>query len=98
MISTFKVATSFSRYSDSELEQKAQHVLTNLTNNASYASPTPALADVQAALTAFTTALANQPNQGKQGTIVKNQKRELLEDMLAQLALYVQFLHAHSHK
>src|SRR3954453_20521100 len=88
----FKIATGFARYTDNNLAEKAQHIVNSLTGNAAYPAPNPELPDVQAAIDLFTTALANQANTGKQGTLVKNQRRDVLEQLLSDLALYVQTL------
>ncbi len=85
-----KIATNFSRYTDNSLAEKAQHIVNSLTGNTAYPTPEPTLATVQTAIDSFTTALANQANMGKQGTLVKNQQRDALEQLLNQLGLYVQ--------
>lgn len=85
-----KIATGFGRYTDSELAEKAQHIVNSLTGNAAYPTPAPTLATVQSAVDLFTTALANQASMGKQGTLIKNQRRQELEQLLNTLALYVQ--------
>ncbi len=85
-----KISTSFGKYADADLATKAQHIVTSLTGNAAYPTPVPALTAVQTATDNFTTALANMGDGGKQTTLIKNQARQTLEQLLNQLALYVQ--------
>src|SRR5689334_15925774 len=85
-----KISTSFGRYSEGDLAEKAQHIINSITGNAAYPTPAPTLATVQTALDLFNTALANQGTMGKQGTLIKNQRRAELEQLLNTLALYVQ--------
>ena len=85
-----KVVTRFARYKDADLEQKAQHILVSLTGNANFPNPTPALADFQTAITNYAAALEKAQDGTKQDTALKNQARDVLENLIAQLALYVQ--------
>ncbi len=89
-MNTPKVVTRFARYKDADLEQKAQHILTSLTGNAHFPTPTPALTELQAAITAYSTALEKAMDGTKQDTAVKNQARDVLETVISKLALYVQ--------
>jgi len=57
--------------SDDKLVKDVQSAITGLTDNANFPKPTPALADVTAALTAFTVALAETVNGGKEMTSIK---------------------------
>lgn len=84
-----KIATSFSRYTDSGIAEKAQHIINSMTTNAHYPTPAPSLESVQAAVDSFTDSLANM-GTGRQATLIKNQLREALEELLYTLALYVQ--------
>src|SRR5689334_2230433 len=85
-----KVATSFGRYSDGGLAEKAQHIINSMDGNAAYPTPVPAITDIQSLVDSYVTALANLGNTGKQGTLIKDQFRESLEELLNTLALYVQ--------
>jgi len=85
-----KVATSFGRYSDGSLAEKAQHIINSMDGNAAYPTPVPAITDIQSLVDSYVTALANLGNTGKQGTLIKDQFRESLEELLNTLALYVQ--------
>jgi hypothetical protein len=90
MIMIAKVATSFGRYSDGGLAEKAQHIINSMDGNAAYPTPVPAITDIQSLVDSYVTALANLGNTGKQGTLIKDQFRESLEELLNTLALYVQ--------
>ena len=85
-----KIATGFGRYTDGDLAEKAQHIINSMQNNPSYPAPVPVLTSVQELLDSYNDALADLGKTGKQGTLIKNQLRESLEDLLDTLALYVQ--------
>lgn len=85
-----KVITGFSRYSDGDLSIKAKHIVTSLTGNSNYATPTPTLSAVSNAITAFDSATEAAVDGDKQSTALKKQKREELEALLNNLSLYVQ--------
>ena len=87
---TTKVVTSFQRYKDTDLNQKAQHIVDSLTGNAHFPTPIPTLADVQTSITAYAAALAKAIDGSKQDTVLKNQARDMVETLLGKLALYVQ--------
>jgi hypothetical protein len=75
--------------SDARLVTSAETIVTSMTNNADYPTPSPALAVVKAAVDAFTVAIANAVNGGTDLTAIKNAKRNELVALLRQLALYV---------
>ena len=89
-MSTTKVLIGFSNYKDTDLDQKAQHILQSLTGNANFPAPTPTLADLQTAITAYSNALAKAMDGSKQDTVLKNQARVTLEELLHNLGMYVQ--------
>lgn len=68
---------------------KVNNIVTAMTGNASYPTPTPALATVTAAEEAFTVALAEAADGGKEKTAVKNARRAELIAPLRQLSAYV---------
>ena len=76
--------------SDAQLVKDAQTIVTSMTNNASYATPSPALASVTTAINDFSVAIYNAADGGKTLTILKNQKRAALSALLRLLASYVQ--------
>ena len=75
--------------SDEKLAKDVQSAITGLTENPNFPKPTPSLADLTAALTAFTVALADTVNGGKEMTSIKNTKRAELASLMRQLASYV---------
>jgi hypothetical protein len=76
-------------HGDDQLIGDTQAVINGLTNNPSFATPVPALADVSTALAAFTTAVADAVNGGKEQTAAKKARRAELAALLRQLASYV---------
>ena len=87
-----KIKFSFSRYTDSELETKAEFILQSMTGNPNFPNPIPTLADLQIALTVYSAALVNAENRSNQTVVDKNQARLVLEGLLGQLAMYVMYL------
>lgn len=85
-----KIVTSFSRYRDTDLENKARAILTSLSGNGNFASPQPPLNELQTALDSYSAALSRTENGGKLETVAKNETRQKLEDVLYRLALYVE--------
>ncbi len=75
--------------SDAELIKSTHIILAAMTDNPSYPNPTPGLDIVTAALSEFTTAVANAADGGMTLTAIKNQKREALAALLRNLASYV---------
>jgi hypothetical protein len=65
-------------------------VLTMMTGNVSYLTPSPSLTVTTAALNGFSTALANAADGGLTLTSIKNDKRADLVALLRELANYVQ--------
>src|SRR5690349_12521515 len=76
--------------SDGKLIIDVSGILAAMKDNASFTSPSPSLADVTAALDAFSVALAAAKDGGKTLTAVKKEKRKALVTLLRQLASYVQ--------
>lgn len=85
-----KAAIGFlSTASDAELIARTQDVLVGMTGNTNFATPTPTLAMIKTALDAFSTALAEAANGGRQLTAVKNAKRAELVSLMKQLGSYL---------
>ncbi len=80
---------SFSRYSDGALESKTHSIISSMTANANFPTPVPAIADVQAAATAFATALVKAGTGNRMDVADKNAKRETLIGLLRTLGTYV---------
>ncbi|WP_199140473.1 hypothetical protein [Pedobacter sp. ASV12] len=85
-----KIVTSFNRYRDTDLENKARTILTSLTSNGNFANPTPSLNELQTALDNYSAALSRTENGGRLETTAKNESRQKLEDVLYRLSLYVE--------
>ena len=87
---TIKPAISFiAQDSDPQLITDTQTILTAMTGNAAYPTPTPTLAAITTALKEFSDALANAADAGKQATLIKKQKRATLDALLRELAIYL---------
>jgi hypothetical protein len=88
---TIKPSIQFLNYdSDSLLVTKAGGIVTGLTDNPHYLTPSPTLAPVQTALDEFITSVSDAVNGGVTLTSIKNDKRAVLVALLRQLANYVQ--------
>ena len=85
-----RVLLGFSSAGDHQLEDTAGAVIKGITGNATYPTPPVTPANLQTALTAFTTAIAAQEQGGPAATADKNNKRDALIDLLRQEAAYVQ--------
>ena len=85
-----RVLLGFSGAPDHTLEETASAVLQKLYGNALYPSPPVTQAALQAALTAFSAAIAAAAQGGPTQTADKTSKRDLLIGLLRQLAAYVQ--------
>jgi hypothetical protein len=75
--------------SDAQLATDSQTIVTSMTGNTDYPTPSPTLAVVQAAVDAFNVAIANAANGGTELTATKNAKRNELAALLRQLSYYV---------
>lgn len=85
-----KVLIDFSSYSDPGLAAQAQSIMTAMTGNANFTTPTPPLTDLATVMTAFSTALTNASTGDHTTVEIKNQRRKVLEVVLHQLGLYVE--------
>ena len=86
---TTKIIISFSRYSDAELDNKAQAILNSVKGNKYFPEPTPAVSDLEAALKAYADALAAADDGGRLKIVQKNAARKVLEQSLRTLGAYV---------
>ena len=85
-----RVALSFARKIDTDLIAFVRNVITMMTGNAQYASPTPALAALTTAVNDFETAVHDALDGGKIAIATRNASRVNLLAMIRQLAAYVQ--------
>lgn len=88
----FKVSINFSSnvYSDSELANKANFILEKMTGNAYFETPAPPLSELRTANDNYVASLAKMESGSKEDTVVKNNNRVTLENVLKVLAAYVQ--------
>ena len=85
-----KPAISFIRVnSDAELIASTDTIISSMTDNPVYPTPTPSIAAVTTAKTEFASALANAARGGTDLTAIKNAKRGVLAVLLRELAAYV---------
>ena len=89
---TQKINISFSNYSDADFENKVGHILASITGNPAFPAPIPTLADVQAALTKYSADLIAAATLDRVAVAEKNQSRQQLELLIAQLGMYVMFI------
>ena len=87
-----KVSVDFSpnKYTDEELVIVANNIVDNMTDNANFSSPSPALSEISDATSAFSAALAVAKTGGTYETAVKKEKRNILTSLLRQEGAYVQ--------
>jgi hypothetical protein len=87
-----KPTNGFAELSDANLEAKAQFIITKMTDNANFPTPSPTLLEMNGTLSAFTAA-ATAANTGDKVSILdRDQKKETLVDLLHELSLYVMFI------
>lgn len=88
-----KIKLNFSRLPVTEKIAKARQIVTALTGNASFPTPTPALAGVTTAINdleaAFTASQAAR-QEAKLKTTDQNSKEDIVDRLLTQLASYVE--------
>ena len=84
------VLIDFSKFTDDELATESQHICVKMTGNTNFSETVPTVAEVATAKDEFVSALAACKDGGKNATLVKNQKRVVLVQLLRALGLYVQ--------
>lgn len=84
-----KSLTNFASLSDSGLESKTQLIVSSLTGNAHFPTPTPTLAALQTAFDAFQEALVKAGTGNRVDIAEKNAAREVLVNLLRLLCAYV---------
>jgi len=89
---TSKVSRNFSssKFTDSALSLKASYIVLKMTDNVSYVTPNPALAAVTTANNNYIAAMNKVVGGSKEDTVIKNDLRVELEQLLKQLSDYVQ--------
>jgi hypothetical protein len=81
---------SSNRYTDADLNVKAGHIVTSMTDNANFQNPNPALEVVSTANTDYKEGLDKSQSGNKSDTVNKNNLRATLVLLLQQLADFVQ--------
>lgn len=84
-----KINLNFRRYTDGALLVLAQAILTALTGNAFFPTPSPTLAVLQTAISDYSDALAAAAQGGKNNIVVKNASKAALIKILVSLALNI---------
>jgi len=86
------ITSTYKRCSDGELVKITNRILDKMKNNAGFANPIPALADIEKARDEYQGAL-NAAGGGDRALIaVKNNKKAALRALLTQLAHYVSII------
>ena len=85
-----RVALSFARKVDTDLIAFVRNVITLMTNNAQYPTPTPSLAALTTSVNAFETTVHDALGGGKIIIATRNAARVELLALMRQLAAYVQ--------
>ena len=85
-----RVALSFARKIDTDLIAFVRNVITLMTNNAQYPTPTPSLAALTTSVNAFETTVHDALGGGKIIIATRNAARVELLALMRQLAAYVQ--------
>jgi len=84
------VSLDFTNLADAALDEFCGEVLTQMTGNAAFATPVPALNDVSSVRSDYETALLQLGTGGKAATAAKNAARTALENIMRELAAYVE--------
>lgn len=91
MTTQFTVKLGLDGLSPMDVVERGRGHVTALTGNATYATPTPPLADISKACDDLETAEIDvTQNGGRQDTLIRNQRLRELKELIKQLAGYVQ--------
>ena len=88
-----KIRLNFNRLPIQEKVARAQQIVTALTGNVSFTTPTPALANITTAATELAAAEAEAQStrqSAKEKTTARNQKEDSLDQLITQVAAYVE--------
>ena len=89
---TQKISLGFSPLSDADFFEEAKHIFSKMTGNTNFPDPTPKLLEVDAAITAYGTALTAAKELGKDNVAEKNKARLALTVLLQDLGRYAMFV------
>ena len=87
-----KLINGIDRLSDANLESKIQYIISKMTGNAHFPTPSPTLTAVEDALAAFIAAVNAAKAGDKIAIIDRDQKREVVIGLAHELALYVMYV------
>jgi hypothetical protein len=90
MTQNVRISTGFRSLTNQQLATVAAAVITGMTGNKAFPNPPVDLTAVQTALDEYLAALAATVQGGITATATKNNKRDVLTDLLEKLAHYVQ--------
>jgi len=85
-----KIKIDYSRHTDEELMVAALIIVSMMTGNTNFTTPSPTIAVLQGSLTAFTKAYVNAAKGGILLTQTKNDARAALIVLMVAMAAYVQ--------
>ena len=80
-----------SKLSDGILESKTHSIISSMTGNANFPTPTPSLAELEMAADNFSSALVKAGTGNRADVADKNAKRQVLVDLLVSMGMYVTF-------
>lgn len=89
---TQKINISFSAFGDADFEQKAQAILSSMTNNPAFPNPIPTLQEVTDAVAQYSADLVAAASLDRTAVARKNKSRTLLQNLLRQLAMYIMYI------
>jgi hypothetical protein len=90
-MSLLKLLNSFGKQSDDNLLGRAGQINLSMVGNASFPTPTPTLAALQAAISDFSLAISKAKTGSELDKAIKNDKKAVLIDLLHSLGNYVLF-------
>lgn len=86
-----RIIDGFEKLSDADLEVRSNSILTSMTDNPNFTTPTPTLTVVAAAITDFSNAVSVADGGSSLDKAIKNDKRLALINLLNSLGNYVIF-------
>jgi len=86
---TKKILLTFRNVKDGDLVETANFIVSSMSGNQYFPNPIPSLDTVSDAIKAYADAYSKCYGGTKESTALKNEKRSLLEKLLASLGNYV---------
>ena len=86
---TLKLTNGFNRISDADLRNRATQIVTAMTDNPHFPTPTPSVDAVREILDAYDDALDHCSEADRVKIAIKNQRRKTLENVLHTWGLFV---------